>query len=35
MYSDVKFMYLKQHLLIEGINEIQLFELCEKAKIKT
>jgi CRP/FNR family transcriptional regulator len=34
MYTEIKYMYLKQHLLTTGMNEAQLLEMCEKTKIK-
>ena len=34
MYTEIKYMYLKQHLLTTGMNEAQILALCEKTKIK-
>jgi CRP/FNR family transcriptional regulator len=34
MSTEIKYMYLKQHLLTEGMNEAQILEMCHKTKIK-
>ncbi|MEO6719179.1 MAG: Crp/Fnr family transcriptional regulator [Ferruginibacter sp.] len=34
MYTEIKYIYLKQHLLTTGMNEAQLLELCQKSKMK-
>ncbi|MFT3678898.1 MAG: Crp/Fnr family transcriptional regulator [Ferruginibacter sp.] len=34
MYTEIRYMYLKQHLLTTGMNEAQILSLCEKIKIK-
>lgn len=34
MYTEIKYMYLKQHLLTTGMNEAQILTLCEKTKMR-
>jgi CRP/FNR family transcriptional regulator, cyclic AMP receptor protein len=34
MYTEIKYMYLKQHLLTNGMNEAQVLALCEKTKLR-
>jgi CRP/FNR family transcriptional regulator len=34
MYTEIKYIYLKQHLVTTGMNDAQLLELCEYSKMK-
>lgn len=34
MYTEIKYMYLRQHSLTAGLNESQVMEFCDKGKLR-